>query len=216
MPKLTLPLAIASCVLSLGIQTNAQGQVIQRASRLERDALILHAPNVQKELGLSKDQINKVHRVMDEQRFRLRKNAEVLPRDLREKYGETLQKLESSLAADIKYTVGMNDKQWKRFNQITLQKRGPLAFMDPDIQQELNLTDEQRENFVKIQDEFLKTCLTLIKAHVGELEKLIEKTDPIDKEFIQKYRNQLTQAQLDQWISMTGAPCEPIFSRRSR
>jgi len=216
MPKLPLPLAIASCVLSLGIQTNAQGQVIQRTSKLESEALILHAPNVQKELGLSKDQINKVHRVMDEQRFRLRKNAEVLPRDLREKHGETLQKLESSLAADIQYTVGMNDKQWKRFNQITLQKRGPLAFMDPDIQQELDLTDEQKANFAKIEDEYFKASMALLKAHVGEIEKLIEKTDPIDRAFIQKYRDQLTHAQLDQWVSMTGAPCEPFFPRRSR
>jgi hypothetical protein len=43
--------------------------------------------------------------------------------------------------------------QLKRFRQIAVQQRGPLAFLDPDVAADLGLTPEQKKRVREILDE---------------------------------------------------------------
>lgn len=119
-------------------------------------------PAVQKELGVSEDQIAKLKTLGDEARAEMseangpQEDLRDLPEaERRAKMTEMMAKrVEASRKINAKFKPKLAEvldaKQVERLDQIALQASGPQAFADPDVAKSLKLTKEQQEKIASI------------------------------------------------------------------
>jgi hypothetical protein len=120
------------------------------------------------------------------------------------------------LPAEVMVAISkvLNEKQFKRFKQLELQKRGNNAFKDETILKALNATDEQSKSLTSIVDDSSKELVEATKAAFGGgagaggfkgmQEKLKEKRDSINKDTTEKIYGVLTKDQRKAWRDMIG------------
>ena len=119
---------------------------------------MLLSPGVQRELKMNAEQVAKVQKVVQEARER--HDADL--RKLREIEGperlDRARELIKLVSAEMKHAFAeiLSPEQGARFEQIQLQRRGAEAFTDPDIQERLHLTVEQKEKIRALRDEVRK------------------------------------------------------------
>lgn len=72
------------------------------------------------------------------------------------KRAEQLRELSRSFGTEFqKSTVGiLSEQQMQRFNQLNLQRQGLDVFFDPQLQKQLNLTDQQLQQLRKFDEAF--------------------------------------------------------------
>jgi hypothetical protein len=105
----------------------------------------------------------------------------------------------------------LNDKQFKRLQQIELQQRGARAFADPKIQAALKMTGAQKENVKTILDDNKKEQAELLPAKgkggagfgKGNAEN-VEKLQNLQKETLEKLNGMLTAEQKTTWKGLNG------------
>jgi hypothetical protein len=140
----------------------ARSSAARRASNLgdsvrERGLLLL-SPGVQRELKMNAEQVAKVQKVVQEARGR--HDADL--QKLREVEGperlDRARELIKLVSAEMEHAFAeiLSPEQGARFEQIQLQRRGAEAFTDPDIQERLHLTVEQKEKIRALRDEARK------------------------------------------------------------
>ena len=106
--------------------------------------MLLMAPEVQKELKLTDDQIQKLRELMPRPPMRGengdQQGQQTPPPRMNPQ--EMDKKVQDILTAD----------QYTRLKQIRLQMQGPMAFMRPEIAQKLGLTDDQKDQIRAVFD----------------------------------------------------------------
>lgn len=178
---------------------------------------ILRAPNVQKELKLSDEQIGKVDDTLRETMQKHQDDFAAL-RDLsQEERPAKMAELNKTISSEVKKSLSLSDAQSKRFDQISLQARGLQAFNDPSVASKLKLTDDQKSKIREIQESSRGQFQGFNKdASEEERAEARKKMAATQKENWTKAQALLTADQKDTWKELTGDPVEinyPPFRR---
>jgi len=178
--------------------------------------MLLGIPEVQKELKMTPEQVEKLRA----------KQSEVLQaiRDIRQKAGgpqaiqnmsaEDQQKLMDKVQAVQNKAVAeiLNADQQKRFRQLELQQAGVGAFMRKDVIEELKLTKEQTEKIRALQREQQQAVRGAFQGvdfrnmTPEDREKMQAKMAGLRKAALDKALAVLTEEQQKQWKGMLGEP----------
>ena len=110
----------------------------------------VEAPNVQKDLKLSDEQVGKVQQTLRDIRERHQADYSAL-RDAspEERHAKTTT-LNETVSDEVKKALSFSAEQSKRFDQISLQARGVHAFASATVAEKLALTDEQKSTIREI------------------------------------------------------------------
>ncbi len=165
---------------------------------------------VQDELKLTGAQRNKLDERRDatlqEMQQTFEKAQDLKPEDRPKTIGEYRQKADQKLEAFLKETL--KEDQLKRLRQLILQQEGMSAVGQPDVAKELNMTDDQRKQFMTLMQDLHKKVEPLLKQaqEGGDPQEIGPKIMKLRKEQEGKLEAVLTDAQKKQWKEMLGKP----------
>jgi RNA polymerase sigma factor (sigma-70 family) len=190
-------------------------------------ALLTHKP-VQVELKLSKDQLNKLQKLLAKQpdlqklapkQPELKKSvarqpgkapsASAKPDDLRTREATARDKAISEI---------LKPEQLRRLKEISLQLRGGQALGDPEVAEALKLTSEQKEKVKAIHEEAVKSMESVFQSggnfqaagNFHEMQQqfaaLAKKFEGLRKSADDQLMNLLTDEQKAMWKELTGEP----------
>jgi hypothetical protein len=116
------------------------------------------------------------------------------------------QQAQEKLAAFLKGSL--NDEQLRRLQQLNLQQEGPFALLSGTIGNELNITDEQRMQFMQLVQEMQQKIEPLIRETQsgGDPQELGRKISLVRKDQETRIVMLLSDAQRKQWQAMLGKP----------
>jgi hypothetical protein len=161
-------------------------------------------PEVQEELQLNAEQRRQLatidekwHQVMDEA-WRQR-----LPAVEREK-----RRMDQAQSQQTEVAKILNAAQFDRFRQIALQALGPVAFFDPDVAKELNLTAEQKKQLRTI----LQGCGPNHFGHFGPYGPGPDN----EKRALEQIRRELQPEQWQKWTELIGKPSQGLAAYNSK
>jgi hypothetical protein len=162
-------------------------------------AFLLAQESVQKELKLSEEQVQKVQDLAAKMRESF-KEAFALEGDERTKKLQELAKENEKSVADI-----LNAEQAKRLKQIVYQQQGASAFSDAEVAKALALTDDQREEVKKINDDTAAQTRELFSGG-GLDEEGRKKLQELRTAASDKIMKLLTDEQRTKWKDLQGEP----------
>ncbi len=169
---------------------------------------LLRNDAVQKDLGLSDEQISELREVASKGRPKFDREAiKNLSQEERQAKMKELREGMMKKLGELKENVDkiLTEKQQKRLKQIELQMMGPMAFMRPDVAEKLQITDDQKE---KMRDAFRALRQGREGGGPPDREKMA-------KEVREKLADILTDAQKSQLKEMRGEPFD-VSQLRSR
>jgi len=170
--------------------------------------------SVQGELKLTEEQATKVKDVVQQVRDKHKDEQEALQKieDVQErfqKFGELRKTMSNDFLKDVADVL--KPDQVKRLKQIDLQTRRSFAFQDPDVQKELNLTDDQKDKIKTIGEDARKEMREIGQGGQGNQEETRKKFAALQKDVDEKIQAVLTPEQKKSWKEMTGEPFEIKF-----
>ncbi len=109
----------------------------------------------------------------------------------------------------------MNAEQFKRFEQLELQHEGPPALFRPQIAKELQITGEQRNQFMGLVQEMTKEVVPLINesksaANPEKMEKIRLTVIKLRLDCLGKMEALMSDGQKKQWQEMIGKPFDTL------
>ena len=172
--------------------------------------MLLGNPGVQKELKLNEEQTKKIQELVTKNGEKMR---EAFQAGDQEKTQEVMKEIAAETDKFIKATL--NADQQKRLKQIQRQQMGPGAFADEETAKELKLTDEQKEDIKKINEDLgnqMREAFQGVDFQDQEARQAAQKKiQGIRKEAMEKITKMLTPDQKKAWKDMTGEPFEVQF-----
>jgi hypothetical protein len=168
---------------------------------------------VQEELTLSDEQKKKLekrfqHTVQDAMQF-FQRIGDKEPEEREKELQAYREKAQQNLTAFLQGLL--QEEQSKRLRQVMLQRDRLFALLgNAEVAKELEITDEQRHQFVEVAQEFQKKFEPLIKeAQKGDNPQEIgPKIRKIRKEQEERIETLLSDAQKKQWKEMLGKPLD--------
>jgi hypothetical protein len=190
-------------ILRLTSITWGQGQERQQPKEPSPLGPFLSNPDIQKELKLNDEQIDKLKaalgKMMDKYKDDMAKFPQLSPEEQQKKmmaFNEDNNKVVSGV---------LDAKQWKRYKQIQWQANGVAALHDPDLQKELKFSDEQKKKIDSIFNDAGKKMQEMIKA--GERSQ--EKYQTLFKDVEKKANDVLNEDQQKNLKELKGPPFQP-------
>ena len=180
---------------------------------LGRDAMLLSNEGVIKELKLDSAQTEKMNALAAQTREKAQGEM-VKIRDLpQEERSEKVLQVGKSIREDIKKSLSdfLKPDQLKRYEQISLQSRGYEALADPEIQDKLKLTDEQKSKMKELGASAQQKMTELRSGFQNDRQGTMTKMQEVRKETTTKAAALLSESQKATWKDMTGAPIEIQF-----
>jgi hypothetical protein len=178
--------------------------------------MLVSQKSVQEELKLTGEQVKKAEELSEQLREKQRDLRESLqdlePAEARKKMQEINQANDKAVAAILK------PEQVKRVHQISRQLAGAQAFNNPEIASELKLTDNQKQEIQKINEETGEQMRDLFQGGPPD-DETRKKMEDLRKIAYNKAVSTLTSEQKDKWKEMTGKPFTGqvnFFGRRGR
>ena len=167
--------------------------------------------SVQEELRLDKEQVEKataaIQKVREDMKDDLAKLREQdTSREERAEIGKKLNEATHKALADI-----VKPEQMKRLHQIQLQVQGPRVFMDAEVQKTLSLTDDQKQDIQKANQESFAKIREMFQDAQGDQEKMREmrtKITAMNKENMEKLTKSLKPEQQEKLKELLGKPFE--------
>jgi hypothetical protein len=169
-------------------------------------ARLLESEKIQKELGLTPDQVAKGKELNQHFRERLKQEKKKVQDLKQEDRAEAYQAALKKLAEETNKAVAeiLKPAQLKRLKEIELQVRGSLAFNDPEIEKKLQLTDDQKDQIRTILKDARKDFQDLIKNPGPKIDEAVKKATVLNNETLQRIRGLLTAEQRKTWADLTG------------
>ena len=188
----SITITTIACLL-LAAASTARAQDKEAGKHPSGEPSIITLDYLQDELKLSDDQKHKLDKTSPDFRKVL---------DSQEK---TWAFVEEALSAE----------QLKRFEQLELQHEGPPALFRPEIAKKLQITEEQRKQFMGFAQEMTKTLEPLIKesksaANPQAMEKMRQEALKLRQDCLGKMEALMSDAQKKQWQEMTGKPFDTL------
>ena len=174
-------------------------------------SFLVSRDKVQEELKLTREQKEKLEQHLQKlwpDASQFFQKIEGLKREEQEKeLGPYRPKMREKLAALLKETL--NEGQRTRLRQLELQKEG---LRDGDIWNDLQVTDEQRRQFMALMQQALKEIDPLLEEaqKSGSPKKIQPKVIKIRDNLEATMEALLTDAQKTQWKEMLGKPMDHL------
>jgi ribosome recycling factor len=172
---------------------------------------LLMNKSVQEELKLDKESIEKITAAIGKVREDMKDDLAKLreqdtPREERQAINKKLTEATTKAVADL-----VKPEQMTRVKQIQLQVQGLNAFNNPEVQKAVNLTDDQKEDIKKVNDEAGQKVRELFQDAQGDQDKIREmrtKITAMTKENMEKVTKSLKPEQQKALKELLGAPFE--------
>ena len=153
---------------------------------------------------ITRDYIQDELKLSDDQKHKLQKTSPDF-RKVLDSQEKTWEFLEEALSSE----------QLKRFEQLELQHEGPPALLRPEIAKELQITGEQRNQFMGLVQEMTKKLEPLIKeaksaANPQEMEKMRQEVLKLRQDCQGNMEALMSDAQKKQWKEMIGKPFDTL------
>ena len=180
--------------------------------------MILRAENVQKDLKLSAEQIGKIdatlRSVQEKHRDDFAALSDLEPQERMPK----MISLNKAVTEDLKKGLSMTAEQAKRYDQISLQQRGLMAFADPTVVEKLKLTQDQRSQIREIASAggAGRGLAALKNGSAEEKKDAFRKMRETQRENMKKVMAVLSDDQKKEWNELTGEPIEIQFAGGGR
>jgi hypothetical protein len=181
-------------------------------------AFFLMAPNVQKDLKLSDEQVGKVQETLQAVREKHQDEFAGLRDASPEERQAKMAALTKTMNDEIKKDLSLSPEQSTRFDQIALQARGLQAFADPAVAAKLKLTDDQKSKIQEIAESSRGQLRGAFNKDASEEERAEarKKMAATQRENLSKAQALLTADQKKTWSEMTGKHIEIQFVPRRR
>jgi Spy/CpxP family protein refolding chaperone len=169
--------------------------------------MLLGNSGVQKELKLTDEQQTKVKEFLEKTFAKMGEAFEARKGGDQEKAEQITKAVAQDTEKFIKDTL--KEDQIKRLKQIQHQVAGPGAFTDEEVANALKLTDEQKEDIKKLNEELGAARKEAFQGAFGDREKMAEarkKMENMNKEAMTKITKMLTPEQKKAWKEVTGEP----------
>lgn len=175
--------------------------------------MLLRNTGVQKELKLTEDQIKKLNEFSEKIAPKMREAFQARMDGDQEKAEQITKEVREETDKFLKETL--KEDQTKRLKQIQHQIAGPNAFGDEEVAKTLKLTDEQKEDIKKINDELGAARKEAFQgggfADPDKRAETQKKLANLNKEAMDKITKMLTPEQKKAWKEVTGEPFEFRF-----
>jgi Spy/CpxP family protein refolding chaperone len=167
--------------------------------------MLLNNKDVQKELNLTNDQIQKVNDEVKFQREARKNLREVANENDRNQKIEALNQRCEKACVDV-----LKNDQVRRLKQITYQAYGPQAMTRTEVVDALKFTPEQRQKIKSILD----TTNKQVRNHFtpgGNRDTAVQKRAETVAKTWEQIMQVFTPQQKEVWKQMTGAPFQGDF-----
>jgi hypothetical protein len=166
--------------------------------------------DVQKELNITGEQKKKIAAVQQQIRDELQTEfSKLAALDGRER---DRKKMELAKRITKKSTTAMEEiltpAQMKRLKQISLQHAGVQGLKNPDVEEALKLTDDQKEQIQKTMQKAIADLRDLFEHTEGAYEQSQKKAVEVRNQCYAKAMSILTDEQKKIWKDFQGAPFE--------
>ena len=161
---------------------------------------LLGQKSVQDELKLTEDQVKQATVLAEKQRTSLGALRELGQQERRAKVQEQARENDKAVADILK------PEQLARLKEISLQQRGALAFGDPEVQQALSLTSDQKEKIREIQQSSAAERREAFQAGAGgDRAEARKKIEALNASTAEKVQGVLTVEQKEKFKTLSGA-----------
>ncbi len=183
---------------------------------------------VQWELKLTDEQVDRLEAVEAKVRQRHREEAERLTRSFNETSEAelALHRREQREQREALRNL-LSFAQVGRLEQVETQLRGPAAFDDPAVQQQLQLSAPQKEAVAKVlrageqayRDEYQRAVRASGPGPAGaappgrDMEAQARRVLPVAQQTVRKLEALLNDEQKERWARVRGQPCEALPAR---
>ncbi|HKI17360.1 MAG TPA: hypothetical protein VKA15_05750 [Isosphaeraceae bacterium] len=176
----------------------------------------LMAPNVQKDLKLTDAQVKKVQETLREIRESHQSDYTALRDASPDVRWTKMATLNATVSDEVKKALSFSDEQSKRFDQISLQAHGLLAFASPAVDEKLNLTADQKSKIREIAEAARTAGAGAFNKDASEQQRTEarNKRAAAQKENMNKVQALLTHDQKNVWKELTGEPIEIQYPAR--
>ena len=180
---------------------------------------VLGTPEGKTELKLSDEQSDKIQSLQENLRSSMMERFQALqdiPQDERRgKMESVMKEISDGTKKDLKAIL--DAPQLKRFEQISTQALGFSAFAQPEIKKSLKVTDAQKEEFEKIQEENMTAMRDAFQSNQGDQEAAMKAMTEIRNKSMDKAKALLTADQKTAWEELVGKPFQmPQMGPRRR
>ena len=176
----------------------------------------LMAPNVQKDLKLTDDQVKKVQETLREIRESHQADYAALRDASPDVRWTKMAALHETVSDEVKKALSFSAEQSKRFDQISLQAHVLQAFGNPTVADKLKLTDDQKSKIHEIVEATRSSLAGAFNKDASEQERTDarNKRAAAQKENIAKVQALLSDDQKRAWKELTGEPIEIQYPAR--
>lgn len=173
---------------------------------------LLRSEKVQKELELVDDQKAKLKEIGDKATARMREAfsgggdfRNLTDEQRRERFAE-MQKKAQAMAEETKKAISdvLLPHQLERLDQIALQMLGVRALEDKEVQQELGLTEDQKQQMQKAREQMAEKMRAMFAPGADRPENPRERIESLRKETEQSVLAVLTAGQKEKFEKMKG------------
>jgi Spy/CpxP family protein refolding chaperone len=175
-----------------------RGQGFGRMMGAGMAGMLLQRPDVQRELNLTEQQKTQIRQMQEAMRTAWQETRNLPPQERRQKMEELRQKNDP--------TKVLNETQKKRLRELELQAMGPMAFLQPEVADELKLTQEQRSRLQGIVMQQMQQLRELWQGGGFGQGQGAQNFQQIREQMEKQMLEVLTPAQRQQWQQMQGKP----------
>ena len=165
---------------------------------------------VRQQLNLNDAQFNQLNNAYGNAYSQFQKNISNLDPKLtpsqRVQRTQELQQRFYNSFADPTNQVFTDPQMRARYNQLQLQYRGYDALQDPAIQNQLNLTPEQRQKLAQYQTDWQKTMTELQRAYQANPQSVTTPFNEMNQREFQRMNAVFNEQQRQTWRQMVGTP----------
>jgi hypothetical protein len=180
---------------------------------------LLDSKDVQKELNLTDDQVEKAKKVATEVREKHQDDFAKLRDVPMEERFQKMMALGKEVTDETLKGLGdtLKPEQTKRLKQLLLQQQvqspfggGPSVFLTPDVEEALKLTDKQKDDLKTMAEDFRKDVREAFQGagQGGDRQELAKKMASMRKEAMDNALKVLDDKQKATWEELTGKPVD--------
>ena len=170
----------------------------------------LMAPNVQKDLKLTDEQVRKVQETLRDIRERHQSDYTALRDASADVRWVKMARMNETVSDEVKKALSFSAEQSKRFDQISLQAHGLQAFANSTVDEKLKLTNDQKSRIRDIVAATRTSFAGAFNKDASEHERrdARNKRAATQNENMTKVMALLTNDQKQAWKELTGEPIE--------
>ncbi|HRF60656.1 MAG TPA: hypothetical protein PLH94_12195 [Fimbriimonadaceae bacterium] len=207
---------VVALMAGMLVSTNAQPGRNQSGSMgggiaYEGIAQVVMRRDVQEELALTADQKNKIQQAIAAMRTEMTKAMESRQGgDGRSMMGKLAKKLDGEVNALL------TKPQQKRLEELRVQMLGNRAILDPQVQQGLGITDAQRAQIAKAQEnqrKAMKDMMEEMRKAGSDRSKVGELLTKMQSDLSKAFDDVLTAEQKAKYTAMKGKPLKSLSGR---